>query len=247
MKKKLLLSVLVMIIATFSSANARKIIVGTNAVYAPLEFLDKDSKPTGFNTELITAILTKLGHEVEFIDMEFDGLIPSVETGKVDIIGSTFTIKPERKKKVDFTSSTLTGGIAIAYNKTKVSNVRAMKDLEGKKLGCEKGTTGCDMLHKVKKTDGDILIYDDTIALMMALETGKIDATISDTIVNLYYVKTNKDTNVVALTKQLDVEYYAFAVKKGTNKDLIVAINKTLKDFKNDGTYKNLQNKYGIK
>jgi polar amino acid transport system substrate-binding protein len=246
MKKSMKIKSMMFLLATIYSVSAYgakpKIIVGTNAVYAPLEYLDKKGKVIGFNTELITAILEKNGYEVVFNDMDFSGLLPSIVAGSVDIVGSTFTITSERKKKVDFTDSTLTGGLAIAYNTEKISNVKKAKDLVGRSLGCELGTTGCDETNKIK--DAKVSVFNDTIGLMMALEAGKVDAIVADTIVNAYYARTTKNTKVVALQDHLSVEHYAFAVKKGTHKELLKQINATLKEMKKNGEYQALQKKY---
>jgi polar amino acid transport system substrate-binding protein len=245
--KNVIICISIILLFIFNNVEAanKEIVVGTNAVYAPLEMLDENGKPTGFNSDLITLILEKNGYVVVFKDMQFDGLIPSLTSGQIDIVGSTFSITEDRKKRVDYTDSTLTGGLAIAYNKTKLSSVKNVSDLEGKSLGCEVGTTGCEETNKVK--NAKVTIYDDTIALMMALEGGKVDAVISDAIPNSYYVKTTKQTNVVALQDLLSTEQYAFAVKKNTNKDLVEKINTTLKQIKKNGEYKKIKDKWGIK
>ncbi|MDR2526510.1 MAG: transporter substrate-binding domain-containing protein, partial [Rickettsiales bacterium] len=174
-------------------AFAAKVIVGVNAVYKPLEFLDKKGNIVGFNPDLISIILKNEGYEFEFKDMDFDALLPSLDTGAIDIIASTFTITKERAKKVDFTDVTLVGGISIVYNKKNINKASELSDLRGKKLGCESGTTGCD---KILKIDPNAIVFNNTIDLLMSLEAGKIDASVSDTIIVADYIKNKKNTDL---------------------------------------------------
>ena len=79
-----------------------KITVGTNAEYAPFEYLDSDGNLTGFDYELLEAIAQEENLELEWKDMPFDSLVGSMETGNIQIIAAAIGPTKEREKSVDF-------------------------------------------------------------------------------------------------------------------------------------------------
>ncbi|HEY2420896.1 MAG TPA: transporter substrate-binding domain-containing protein, partial [Neobacillus sp.] len=81
-----------------------KIVVGTEGLYFPVTYFDKDTKKlTGFDVEVVKELGKRLGLKVEFKTMEFDGILPSLRSGKIDLAANDFTITDERKQKFDFT------------------------------------------------------------------------------------------------------------------------------------------------
>ena len=76
--------------------------MGTNATFPPYEYKDGDAV-VGIDPDIAQALADKLGLKLEVVDMEFDSLIASVQSGKVDIVLAGMTVNEERKKNVDFT------------------------------------------------------------------------------------------------------------------------------------------------
>jgi polar amino acid transport system substrate-binding protein len=242
--KKIFTAMAVLFTLIFATANAANTIkVGINATYAPLEYLDKNNNPIGFNIELISVILNKLGYKYEFIDMDFSGLIPALEVGKVDVIGSSLTIKEERKKQIDFANAHLSDGLEIATTKDH-SEIKQIPDIKSRRLGCEVGTTGCIEAQKIAtKYGATISEFDTTTTLFLALEQGKVDAIVNSYIVNAYYVIENPKTKLVSIPGELAVEEYAYGLKKN-NKKLLKEINDTLAIMKKSGEYKKIYDKW---
>ena len=90
-----------------------KITVGTNAEYAPFEYLDSDGNLTGFDYELLEAIAQEENLELEWKDMPFDSLVGSMETGNIQIIAAAIGPTKEREKSVDFSEVYYTGSQSI--------------------------------------------------------------------------------------------------------------------------------------
>ena len=90
-----------------------KITVGTNAEYAPFEYLDSDGNLTGFDYELLEAIAQEENLELEWKDMPFDSLVGSMETGNIQIIAAAIGPTKEREKSVDFSDVYYTGFYCI--------------------------------------------------------------------------------------------------------------------------------------
>lgn len=80
------------------------LIMGTNAQFAPYEYYD-NGEIVGIDVDLATAVADALGYELVINDMEFDAIIAAVQSGKVDIGVSGFTVTEERKKNIDFTDN----------------------------------------------------------------------------------------------------------------------------------------------
>ncbi len=90
---------------------------GTSSVTEPFSFVDESQKAVGIDIEIASLVAKKLNKKLEIVDMEFGSLIPALVSKKVDMIGACITITEERSKKVLFSSSYYTGGIAAIVKK----------------------------------------------------------------------------------------------------------------------------------
>ena len=98
MKKVILF--LMLILSSLSFA-AKKLYVGTNAEFAPYEYLE-NGKMVGFDIELMDAIGEELGYEIVWSNMSFDGLLPALQMKKIDAVIAGMSQTPERQKAVTF-------------------------------------------------------------------------------------------------------------------------------------------------
>ena len=89
--------------ATIDAIKAKgSLVVGTEATYAPFEFLDENAQFAGCDIWLAEQIAIALGVKLEVMDMAFDGIIPAVKSAQVDIGIAAFTVTEERAKEIDF-------------------------------------------------------------------------------------------------------------------------------------------------
>ena len=213
-----------------------KLIVATNAEFPPYEYHDGD-KIVGIDMEIADAIASKLGLEVEVEDIAFDSVILEVTSGKADVGIAGISATEERKQSVDFSDTYTTSKQLIIVKDD--STIAGAKDLEGKKLGVQTGTTGDILASDIK--DATVERYDKGMDAVQALSQGKIDAVVIDSAV------ANKFAEEVSGLKVLDEAYadenYAIAVKKG-NKELLDGVNKALSELKADGTIDSIIAKY---
>jgi polar amino acid transport system substrate-binding protein len=115
--------------------------VGSDTNFAPFEFQDEKSKEyVGFDMDLVKAVGKQMGYEVKIQSMGFDGLIPALEAGQIDVAIAAMTITDERKKKVNFTKPYYTSGLSIVVRQDNAA-IKEFKDLEGKRLAVQIGTT----------------------------------------------------------------------------------------------------------
>ena len=116
----------------------KKLRVGLNAIFAPFEYVE-NGQVTGFDVDLINEIGKNLGYKVEIIDQSFDGLIPALKAGKIDIIVSGMSSTEERKKSVDFTDEYFKSTQVYLRKKGNIA-VNSKESLAGKKVGVQLGT-----------------------------------------------------------------------------------------------------------
>jgi polar amino acid transport system substrate-binding protein len=111
--------------------------VGTDATFPPMEFTE-NGKRTGFDVDLVEAIGKKLGKPVEWVDIDFKGLIPGLVSHRFDMAVSAIYITDERKKVVDFTEPYYAGGLVAMVKDG--SSIKKLSDLDGKKVTVQVGT-----------------------------------------------------------------------------------------------------------
>lgn len=222
-------------------AQATVLKVGSDTAYAPFEFQDEKSKEyVGFDMELIQAIGKQLGAKVEVQSMNFDGLIPALEAGNIDATISAMTITEERAQKVNFSKPYYKSGLTIVV-KSDNNAIKGFKDLEGKKLAVQIGTTGADEAKKVK--DAQIREFNTAPEAFMELKAGGVDAVINDRPVNDYYIKEAGGKDAKQVGDPLTSEDYGIAVAK-KNTELAEKINKAIDELKKNGEFDKIYQKW---
>lgn len=238
MKKifKNLVLFLMLIMSTLTFAKG-KLYVGTNAEFPPFEHLDK-GEVVGFDIDLVKAIGKKLDMEIVIKDMAFDGLIPALETNKIDIVIAGMTASDERKMAVNFSNPYYTANQVIILNDNN-NDIKTFDDLNGKLVGVMLGFTGDVVVSEMK--DVKSKKYNASYAAIMELQNNKIDAVVLDSETALNYVKNNKGLKLAETSGE--PEEYAIAISK-KNSELLNKINIALDELKKDGTYETLLKKH---
>ena len=226
---------------TKQAAKEQKVIkVGTEPTFAPFEFQEKGSKEfTGFDMDLARAIGKKLGKKVEIQNMGFDALIPALNSRTIDVAAAGMSITDERKKAVTFSDPYYTSGLVVVVTKDN-DGVKSIKDLEGKKIAVQIGTTGADKAGKVP--GAKVTSFNTNAEVFLELENKGVDAVIIDKPVAQYYlIKEGKDKDKI-VGDTMDAESYGFAFKKDSK--LAADFNKALAELKKDGEYDKIYTKW---
>lgn len=216
-----------------------KIVIATDATWPPMEFVDTNKEIVGFDIDLMKAAAAAGGFQAEFKNTAWDGIFAGLAAGDYDAVMSSVTITDERKQTMDFSIPYLNAGQVLVVPKD-VTNVMSLKDLSGKQVGAQIGTTGA---MEIQKVQGLTLKTYDEIGLAIAdLVNGRIAGVVVDNPTAANYVLQNdqyKDKLKIVGQPFTD-EYYGVAVKKGNTKVLDL-INKGLKavlDAKKDEALK---------
>lgn len=207
--------------------------VGTEPSFAPFEFQKEGSKElTGFDIDLIKAVCKQAGYKAEISSMGFDALIPAIMSGNLDVAVSGMTITEERKKKVSFSDSYYTSGLVVMVNKDN-NEIKSIKDLVGKKIAVQIGTTGEAKGRSVK--DAKVVAFNNNVEAAMELKNKGVDAVINDAPVAEYYLAQGGSATAKIVGEVMEAEEYGFAVKKDSK--LAGELNKALNDLKKNGEY----------
>ncbi|MCX7780885.1 MAG: basic amino acid ABC transporter substrate-binding protein [Negativicutes bacterium] len=221
---------------------AKKVLkVGSDTAFAPFEFQDEKTKEyVGFDVDLMKAVGKQMGYEVQIQSMGFDGLIPALEAGQIDAVISAMTITEERGKKVNFSKPYYKSGISVMVRSDN-NTIKGIKDLEGKKIAVQIGTTGADEAKKIK--DAKIREFNTAPEAFLELKAGGVDAVVNDLPVNEYYITQagGKDAKIVG--QPLNSEDYGIATAK-KNKELADKIDKALDELKKNGEYEKIYVKW---
>jgi len=216
------------------------LIMGVNATYPPFEFhKNVDGKDTlvGFDIELGKAIADELGVELEIKDMSFDGLLPALKAGKVDILPG-LAETAERAENAAFTIPYHRSKQVVIIRKSDEDKFPADTDLSDKTIGILKGAVQEISMPKYYPK-AKLHILGKIPDLILALKNGKIDGVLLDNPVAILYEKANPDLMVSKVGYELSKEEdpgSSVLVRKDNNEDLIEIINKVLDRVMKDGT-----------
>lgn len=212
-----------------------KIVVGTASGYYPFEMVDKQGVLVGYDIDVAKALAKELGVEVEFQNYAFSGLIPALQSNKVDIVIAGMTITDKRKEAVDFSDPYFASGQALLVNK-KYPNVKTWQDLDkpGNVIAVSMGTTAeqtaATMFKNaaVKKFEGSALAG-------LEVLNGKATAVVHEVPWVAIYNKQNPDTTYPVL-ETFTTENLGIATNKG-NPEMVEFLNKFLKKYKESPEY----------
>lgn len=216
--------------------------VAMELAYPPFETKDEQGNPSGVSVDFMNDFGEYIGKEIRIENISFDGLIPSLQTGKADMVMSSMTITEERKETVDFSEPYANALLAVLTNKD--SQITSVDDLnqEGKKVAVKTGSTGYLYAQEHLK-NAEIIALQDESACVMEVSQGKADGFIYDQLTIYRNWQNNLDTTNAVFIPFQDVEPWGIAVKKG-NTELLDQLNEFIETYREDGGFEELTEKY---
>ncbi len=238
-RRQLLLSCFAVLGLGAVSVHAQDVLrVGTDATFPPMEFVE-GGKRTGFDIELVEAIGKVLNRRIEWVDIDFKGLIPGLISKRFDMSVSAIYITDERKKVVDFTDAYYAGGL-VAMVKDGNTAIKTLADLNGKKVAVQVGTKSVSYLA-ANHTQVQLVEVEKNQEMFNLVEIGRADAAVTGKPAAFQYVRTRGGQRV--LEQQITTEEYGMALRKDSP-ELTRAINGALVKLKADGTYAQIVKKW---
>ena len=215
-----------------------KLVVGTEAQYAPYEFKDFDANFVGCDMWLAQQIADSLGVELVIVDMSFAGIIPAVQSGQVDLGIAAFTNTPERAEEIDFSDLYETSAQLLIVKTGNADTYSTKEALAGQKVGAQKGTIQSQLIQSALP-DSELFELEKYPALALEVQNGNIAGLVVDQAVGESLVA-NSNGELEVSNFEFSAEEASFGksvvIAKG-NEDLVAAVNEVVNKVTSDGSY----------
>ncbi len=244
-------TLLILVMAIIVSANALQRIISSGylnvgmdaAGYMPFEGINSNGKYIGFDVDLATLMAKELGVKLRIVPTRWSGILPSLASGKFDMIISAMTITPKRAIMVNFSIPYFTVGQKILYNNTVYKNPPTLKELLEKKnlvVAVQMGTTGDDAARAFFK-NAKILEFASMDEASIQVAMKKADIAVGDSTYVGFMV--SKYSQLSTTNEELTNENYGIAIKQGEF-NLLNWINTFITYVKASGQWQKLYNKW---
>jgi polar amino acid transport system substrate-binding protein len=231
-----------------AAAAQQKLRLGTEGAYPPFNMIDSSGNITGFDVDIGLALCAKMGVECEVVAQDWDGIIPGLLAKKYDFIIASMFITDERKKQVSFTDPYYIA--AMTHVAQKDSGITEFTDeaMAGKVIGAQSGTTQANYVQQVYPS-ADIRLYPTQDEVNLDLASGRLDLQVGDLLPLLDWLNNTDDGACCEMIgkpitdPKFVGEGVGIAVRQEDN-ELRENLNKALKEIREDGTYKAINDKY---
>lgn len=245
MKNKFFIIIMVALLVLTSCSKkdgSGKLSVATSPDFPPFEYLGDNNSVVGIEIDILSIVADKLSLELEVNQMDFDSVLPGVQSGKFTVGASGITVTEKRKKNVLFTDPYCLAAQAIVVMED--SPIKGKSDLSGKTISVQTGTTAESYAMEMGYTISAFSANSDAEA---ALTSGKVDAWVIDDLTAAEMVasyNSTADKKLVILDEAMTTEPYAFALSL-KNTELRDKINAVIVELLEDGTIESIFKKYG--
>lgn len=217
----------------------RKLIVGTDATYAPMESMNEKGNIVGIDIDIVKLIAEAAGFEVEFKNIGWEPLFPAVDNEEVDFAVSSITIDEDRQKSYDFSDPYFIANQLILVPED--SSVESFEDLKDKRVAVQINTTGHIVTRGLLGNTSSKIVATETMPLAISeMINGNADAAVGDNVVIIDYKANNPKVEVKTVDDDsFEKEYYGLMVKKG-NKEIVDLLNEGIQIIKDNGKLKEI-------
>ncbi|WAW15729.1 amino acid ABC transporter substrate-binding protein [Peptostreptococcus equinus] len=228
------------------SKNGKVIVVGFDNTFVPMGFLDDKNQIVGFDIDLAKEAFKRMGMTPKFENIDWSMKEQSLKNKNVDVLWNGYSITEERKKQVNFTDPYLDNKqIIITMSK---ESFNKKDDLKGQIVGTQAASSGLEAIEADKAftdmiKDKKATTYDTYDKALRDLEIGRVKAIVGDEVLLKYYIKQRGEDKYKILEGDLGSEQYGVGFRK-EDKELRDKLNKTLKEMKDDGTFKKIEEKW---
>lgn len=216
-------------------AEEGKFTFASSGEFKPFSVTNGEGKMTGFDIDVAEAVAKELGLEPNQKKFKFASIVEGVKSGRFDAAVASHTINEDRKKHVDFSTPYYYSGPQVFVRPD--SDAEKLSDLEGKEIAVSKGSTYAKTAEEV--TD-NIVLYDSDVTALEALANGRHDAVITDFITGKEAIGSGLEIEAKELLGRSE---QAIAVAKD-NDELLKKINEALETLRENGTLKEISEKY---
>lgn len=215
-----------------------KLLAGVKLDTPPFGFLDDKNEPAGFDIDLVRKIAARVGVPVELVKVTSATRIPLLVSGNVDLVAASMTHTRERDKTIDFSITYYTGGQSLMV--PKASEITGIRDLGGKQVAVQQGTTLEKNIAAVAPT-AKIVAFRDYTTAWLALAQGRVDAFTGSLNVLQGFLKDNPNFKTVG--DLFSAEPFGVGIRQGDS-ELRDEINFAIQELWTSGEYATLYRKW---
>ncbi len=223
------------------TAGSPPLIIGMDLSYPPFETIDTQGNPAGISVDLARSLGQSLHRPIRIENIPFTGLIPSLLTGKIDLIISSMTDTPKRRKTIAFSDPYLSIGLALLAGSK--SGLTSTKDLDqpGRIIAVRQGTTAQVWAQKHLK-QAKLLTLDKESSAVMEVLQKKADGFLYDQM-SVWKNQQEHPRETVALLEPIQNESWAIGLRPN---DIMLCkqVNAFLKSFRSSGGFNHLGDTY---
>ncbi len=223
------------------------VIFGADATYPPFESQDSAGNIVGFDIDIGKALCAEAKLKCEYVNQDWDGIIPALQSGKIDGILSSMSITPEREKMISFTDKIYNTPPAIAVPKDSDLKGTTPDDLAGKSIGVQSSTTHA-AYAEATYPNSEIKYYKSSDDFKLDIAAGRLDSVMDDVVVLSDWVNSDAGTcckilGTLPIVPAIHGVGTGIGIRKSDN-DLREILNKALAAIIANGTYKKINDKY---
>lgn len=214
-----------------------------DAGYMPFEMKSKNGSFIGFDIDIGKQMARQMGVKYVPINTAWDGIIPTLLTGKCHMINAGMTINAQRNMRVNFADPYIVIGQSILINPELEGEITSYKDLNDSKytIATKLGTTGEQAIKRMI-SKAKLNVFETQSDAVLEVANGKADAFIYDMPFNAIYASQN-DGKVIHLEQPFTYEPLGWAIAQGDS-DMLNFLNNFLRQIKGDGTYDRVYDKW---
>ncbi len=236
-----LLSGLLAVFLLVAPVSAKELVVAHDTNFMPFEFKGPDGKFTGFDIELWQEIAKRVGVSYKFQPMDFNGIIPGLQTGNVDVGIAGMTITPERAKVVNFSQGYYVSGLMILVREDEKS-ISKLEDLAGKVVAVKTGTSSVPFMQDFGKAK-ELKQFPNNDGMFFELISNGADAVVFDMPVVKQFASTAGKGKAKVVGPLYEGQEYGIGFAQG-HEELVKKVNAALDQMRADGTYDALYKKW---
>ncbi|PQO96401.1 ABC transporter substrate-binding protein [Pseudomonas frederiksbergensis] len=223
--------------------------IGIEAAYPPFASKSPNGEITGFDYDIGNALCAEMQIKCQWVEQEYDGLIPALKVKKVDAILSSMSITEERKKSVDFTDKYYQSPARLAM-KSGTQIGEDLSGLKGKRIGVQRSSIHDRFATEVLTPKGaEIVRYTSQNEIYLDMNSGRLDGTVADQIIlSESFLKLPTGQGFAFVGPQLtDPKYFGdgigIALRKG-DAPHVQSFNDAIKALRAKGIYQAINAKY---
>lgn len=222
--------------------------IGIEGSYPPFSYISENQVMEGFEPDLAKLFCEKMEQKCEIVQVDFDALIPSLNTKRIDAILASMSITDTRKKAVNFSNKYYQTPARFVIPKGKTIDITDA-GLKGKRIGVQSGTIHEIYMNDKYKRSSDVRSYRNLDEAMMDLETGRIDLVFADVVpLDIGYLQKDYADKIEFIGPDFfEEEWFGEGVGVGIRKAdnaLLERFNEAIKATRLDGSYKEVEARY---